>query len=117
MLTVNNNVQISGKYKLLWWQQQEFSKFKKFLSRIGFDDEIVWRNQNLTNLEVDDSSTSVILKFGMDWDRLNFAEIVNPGQIVDEEIIKTGIDSTNTGFSSVWYSGSLQTTFYKMSHL
>ena len=68
MLTINNNVQISGKYKLIWWEQHEIRQFKKFLSRIGFDDELVWRYQNLIYLEVDDSSKSVILKFGMDWD-------------------------------------------------
>ena len=33
---------------------------------------------------------------------LNFTEIVNPGQIV-EEIMKSDNDSTNTGYSSVWY--------------
>ena len=88
MLTVNNNVSISGKYKLIWWQQDEsFVNLRKFLTRIGCDDEGLFLNLNLTNLEVEDSlRESVKLTFGVSWDLLNYKEEIRPGQMVEEEI-------------------------------
>ena len=51
MLTVNNNISISGKYKLLWWDQDEsFSQFKTFLMKIGLVEELAYWNLNLVNL-------------------------------------------------------------------
>ena len=88
MLTVNNNVPISGKYKLIWWQQDEsFANLQRFLIKIGCDDDSLFLNLNLTNLEVEDSLTeSVNLTFGVSWDLLNYEEEIHPGQMVEEEI-------------------------------
>ena len=88
MLSVNNNLTISGKYKLLWWDQDEsFAKFKIFLMKIGIVEEFVFWNQNLTNLEVQDVvADSVLLTFGFDWDRMNHTERIIPGQIVEEKV-------------------------------
>ena len=88
MLTVNNNVPISGKYKLIWWQQDEsFANLRTFLIKIGCDDDSLFLNLNLTNLEVEDSLTeSVKLTFGVSWDLLNYKEEIHPGQMVEEEI-------------------------------
>ena len=86
----NNNISISGKYKLLWWDQDEtFSQFKTFLMKIGLVEELAYWNQNLTNLEVQDCMTeSVLLTFGFDWDRMNHTERIVPGQLVEEEVDK-----------------------------
>ena len=88
MLTVNNNISISGKYKLLWWDQDEsFSQFKTFLMKIGLVEELAYWNQNLVNLEVQDlmRDSSILLTFGFDWDRMNHKERIVPGQLVEEK--------------------------------
>ena len=92
MLTLNNNnVSISGKYKLIWWEQDEsFANLRKFLTKIGCDDDSLFLNLNLTNLEVEDSLTeSVTLTFGTSWDLLHYTEEIRPGQMVEEEIVSS----------------------------
>ena len=90
MLTINNNVSISGKYKLIWWQQDKsFENLRKFLTKIGCDDDSLFLNLTLTNLEVEDSLTESVkltFTFGRSWDLLNYKEEIQPGQMVEEEI-------------------------------
>ena len=88
MLTINNNVSISGKYKLIWWQQDKsFENLRKFLTKIGCDNDSLFLNLSLTNLEVEDSLTdSVKFTFGRSWDFLNYKEEIHPGQMIEEEI-------------------------------
>ena len=99
MLTINNNVSISGKYKLLWWEQEDsYHNYAKVLSKVGFDNDLMHWNQSLINLEVEDSlSDSVLLTFGPDWDRMDHKEVINPGQIVEEEICSFSGKSCSKG--------------------
>ena len=99
MLTINNNVSISGKYKLLWWEQEDsYCNYAKVLSKVGFDNDLMHWNQSLINLEVEDSlSDSVLLTFGPDWDRMDHKEVINPGQIVEEEICSFSGKSCSKG--------------------
>lgn len=99
MLTINNNVSISGKYKLLWWEQEDsYYNYTKVLSKVGFDNDLMHWNQCLVNLEVEDSlSDSVLLTFGPDWDRMDHKEVINPGQIVEEEICSFSGKSCSKG--------------------
>ena len=91
MLTINNNVSISGNYKLIWWEQDEsYANLRKFLTKIGCDNESMVLNLNLANLEVEDSLTdSVKLTFGVSWDFMNYKEEIHPGQMVEEKISRS----------------------------
>ena len=105
----NNNVTISGRYKLLWWEQPgEYSSLALVLAKIGLDPELINWNMNLTNLEVEDveemgrkkkskqhsynQSPSVSFKFGFSWDRMLYLENIRPGQIVEEKLLDSSKD-------------------------
>ena len=38
---LNNNIELAGKYKIIWWKQEANSvrNYRRFLSRLGFSSE------------------------------------------------------------------------------
>ena len=94
------------------------------LLKIGLDPELVNMNTSLTNLEVVEdyvggkksksSSDSLCFSFGFSWDRMDFKEVICPGQMIEEKIGNAESSNNNNnnnnnagsrglGFTSVWY--------------
>ena len=78
MSCMNNNITISGKYKLLWHAQSDsLSNYKLFMRKLGMNENLVWLNMDNTHVQVEDNmQDTVVLKFGKAWDALQISEVV-----------------------------------------
>ena len=92
----NNNIEMGGKYKVIWWRQSELiNNYQNFLSKLGFSPDLILLNQNLTNLRIEVFNENIRLSFSRDWDSSSSSvvEDIWPGRVVKEE----------GGSVSVWY--------------
>eukprot|EP00092_Neocalanus_flemingeri_P089926 GFUD01113878.1.p1 GENE.GFUD01113878.1~~GFUD01113878.1.p1 ORF type:complete len:153 (-),score=41.08 GFUD01113878.1:162-620(-) len=101
MSSVNNNIEISGKYKFLWHSQSDsYTNYKVFMAKLGMGDDLAYLNQCLTHLQVEYAmQDTIVLKFGKDWDTVQCTEVVKPGQMVEEVSFRSG----GGIYSCVWY--------------
>ena len=96
MLRNNNNIEMGGQYKIIWWKQPElFQNYQTFLSKLGFSPDEILMNQNLTNLHVEVFNENIRLSFSRDWDNGSsvVVEDIWPGRMVEQE----------GGSVAVWY--------------
>ena len=101
MSSINNNVTISGKYKLLWHSQPDsFSAYRLFMAKLGMSEELVYLNMNNIHAQVEDTmQDNVVLKFGSHWTTTQCIEVVKLGQMVEEPSFRQG----GGVYSLVWY--------------
>ena len=93
MNNYNNNVEISGLYRIDWWRQpQDYSRYQTFLSKLGFDPELIWQNQNLIHLSIETVRVGLRLKFSRDFNSAVVTEDIQPGAMVREQ-----------EYEGVWY--------------
>ena len=89
----NNNVEISGLYRIDWWRQpQDYSQYQTFLSKLGFDPELICQNQNLIHLNIEMVGDGLRLKFSRDFNSPVVTEDILPGAVVRDE-----------AYEAVWY--------------
>ena len=95
MFSNNNNIEMGGQYKIIWWKQPEqFNNYRTFLSKLGCSPDLILLNQNLTNLHVEVFKENIRLNFSRDWGSSRVVvEDIWPGRMVKEE----------GGNVAVWY--------------
>lgn len=93
MTNFNNNVEISGKYLIVWWRQPPaFSHYQTFLSKIGLNPELICQNLALSHLHIETAGDGLALNFSRNWDDPVVTENIKPGTVVVEE-----------EYEAVWY--------------
>ena len=98
---MNNNVSISGKYKMLWHAQPDsFSNYNVFMKKLGMSEELVVLNMSNIHVQVEDNmNDTVVLKFGKEYASTSCTEVVRLGQIIEEASFRPG----GGVYSFVWY--------------
>ena len=97
----NNNVTVSGKYKMLWHMNiGSISALKKVLQKLGMNAEQMDVIVENALVEVEDNMNDIIvIKSGTQWDKMKSVETIKLGQIVEE----SGMNSRGSVYTSVWY--------------
>ena len=92
-MNYNNNVEMSGKYKIVWWRQSDlYTNYQTFLSKLGYGPDLIWMNQRLINLTVETLGNEVRLKFSSDLIGPTLTEKILPGVLVEDE-----------EYQAIWY--------------
>ena len=98
---MNNNVSISGKYKMVWHSQPEsFPNYTVFMRKLGMSEDLMTFNMNNIYVHVQDNmNDTVVLKFGKEWSSTTCTEVVKLGQMLEEASFRPG----GGLYSFVWY--------------
>lgn len=92
-MNFNNNIEMSGHYRIIWWRQpQLYQNYPIFLSKLGYDSELITWNQNLTNLQIEASEVDVTLTFSRGGVGTRHIENIRPGLMLEEE-----------NYQAIWY--------------
>ena len=98
-ININNNIKVSGHYKLLWFNQSEsLNNFKAFMCKLGLDEKLMWKNMENTHVIIEDSVHRMIFKFGESFSKILCTEIVVFGKLTEEPSF-----SRKGQYKSVWY--------------